>query len=174
MAEITPPAQAPSANSEAGPDQALDGTLDVDIDMNLEAQPDTNAQDPVAESIPEPPPAPTKKDISLREFLGKMDDYAPIVRSPCLYLSKFSLYLPIRQPSTTRHGECMANIQGPSPPHPDPRRSNSPPSPPCRAPPLNNPTTPRAPPRARNPEIHRRHRRRRLPIQPYALLSFNL
>lgn len=26
------------------------------------------------------PKLPTKKDISLKEFLGKMDDYAPIVR----------------------------------------------------------------------------------------------
>jgi transcription initiation factor TFIID subunit 10 len=27
------------------------------------------------------PRIPVKKDASLREFLGKMDDYAPIVRS---------------------------------------------------------------------------------------------
>lgn len=27
-------------------------------------------------------PPPTKKETSLREFLGKMDEYAPIVRRP--------------------------------------------------------------------------------------------
>lgn len=32
------------------------------------------------------PKLPTKKDISLKEFLGKMDDYAPIVRLECFAL----------------------------------------------------------------------------------------
>lgn len=38
-------------------------------------------------TAPVPPPAqeprlPTRKDASLKEFLNKMDDYAPIVRWP--------------------------------------------------------------------------------------------
>ena len=31
-------------------------------------------------SVPEPRQLPTRKDASLKEFLNKMDDYAPIVR----------------------------------------------------------------------------------------------
>lgn len=31
----------------------------------------------------------TKKDISLKEFIGKMDDYAPIVRLKSFSLSHF-------------------------------------------------------------------------------------
>ncbi len=41
-----------------------------------------------ADIVPEPEPRiPTKKDATLREFLGKMDDYAPIVRLPLLTAS---------------------------------------------------------------------------------------
>lgn len=35
---------------------------------------------PPAPTVPESR-LPTRKDVSLREFLNKMDDYAPIVRS---------------------------------------------------------------------------------------------
>jgi transcription initiation factor TFIID subunit 10 len=53
--------------------------------------PEKTEQTPPAPEVPsdEAPPAPTipdsrlptRKDVSLREFLNKMDDYAPIVRS---------------------------------------------------------------------------------------------
>ena len=79
MAEPPSTSQPPDNDIEPGLDQSLDGALDADIDMNLAPQTDTQPQDAPAEVIPEPPPAPTKKDITLREFLGKMDDYAPIV-----------------------------------------------------------------------------------------------
>ena len=69
----------PEPSPEPGPDQTLDGTLDVDIDMDLNPQQAPPSPEATVEAIPEPPPAPTKKDISLREFLSKMDDYAPIV-----------------------------------------------------------------------------------------------
>ena len=50
---------------------------------------------PNAANVPQPPmPAepklPTRKDTSLKEFLNKMDDYAPIVR-----FSPFSLLTPL-------------------------------------------------------------------------------
>ncbi|KAG7006451.1 hypothetical protein G7Y79_00014g036260 [Physcia stellaris] len=69
----------PEPSPDPGPDQTLDGTLDVDIDMDLNPQPAPPSPEATVEAIPEPPPAPTKKDISLREFLSKMDDYAPII-----------------------------------------------------------------------------------------------
>lgn len=44
-------------------------------------------QDSVENDAPvQEPKLPTKKDISLKEFLGKMDDYAPIVRITCFAL----------------------------------------------------------------------------------------
>ena len=81
MADLPSTSQPPTTDStQAGPDQTLDGTLDIDIDMNLNPQPEPGSREATTEAIPEPPPAPTKKDITLREFLSKMDDYAPIVR----------------------------------------------------------------------------------------------
>ena len=58
----------------------LDASIEKDVEMNTENQTGANAnanapgQDPMA-----PAPEPSKKETSLREFLGKMDDYAPIV-----------------------------------------------------------------------------------------------
>ena len=58
--------------------------------MASDAPEKTTEQTPPAPEVPteEAPPAPTvpesrlptRKDVSLREFLNKMDDYAPIVR----------------------------------------------------------------------------------------------
>ncbi|CAF9933005.1 MAG: hypothetical protein HETSPECPRED_008514 [Heterodermia speciosa] len=80
MADLPSTSQPPTTDStQAGPDQTLDGTLDIDIDMNLNPQPEPGSREATTEAIPEPPPAPTKKDITLREFLSKMDDYAPII-----------------------------------------------------------------------------------------------
>lgn len=81
MSDLPTTTQPPeSETDEPGPDQALDGTLDLDIDMNLNPQPTATSRAATTEPIAEAPPAPTKKDVTLREFLSKMDDYAPIVR----------------------------------------------------------------------------------------------
>jgi len=62
-------------------DTPLDADIDPEIDMSIDpAPPDTENAEMEEAVIPEPREA-TKKDISLKEFLGKMDDYAPIVRS---------------------------------------------------------------------------------------------
>ncbi|MBE3050455.1 hypothetical protein IMZ48_49770, partial [Candidatus Bathyarchaeota archaeon] len=59
---------------------------------NAEPEADAPEDQPDEEAAEAPPPAPrearmpTKKDTSLREFLGKMDDYAPIVRFPPSHL----------------------------------------------------------------------------------------
>lgn len=62
------------------PDETFDGAVEADIDMDIrpEDQVDGAAEAPATAPATEVP-APTKKDISLRDFLSKMDDYAPIV-----------------------------------------------------------------------------------------------
>jgi transcription initiation factor TFIID subunit 10 len=73
----------------------IDDAIDNDINMNnAEDMPAANgANDAGAPANPAATLAnasapPSKKESSLREFLGKMDDYAPIVRfiSPHLHL----------------------------------------------------------------------------------------
>ncbi|KAK8216142.1 transcription initiation factor TFIID 23-30kDa subunit-domain-containing protein [Phyllosticta capitalensis] len=59
----------------------LDGANDMDTSGGANA---SNAAPGAPDGMGGPPPAtelriPTKKDASLREFLGKMDDYAPII-----------------------------------------------------------------------------------------------
>lgn len=59
----------------------MDQELDPELDMVIDPAP----PDPENPDLDAPLPEtrePTRKDISLREFLGKMDDYAPIVRFP--------------------------------------------------------------------------------------------
>jgi len=61
-------------------DTNLDADIDPEIDMSIDpAPPDPENTAMEEATLPEPREA-TKKDISLKEFLGKMDDYAPIVR----------------------------------------------------------------------------------------------
>ncbi|KAJ5213649.1 hypothetical protein N7449_000818 [Penicillium cf. viridicatum] len=73
-----PPPSESEDNIKTEPD--LDASIEKDVDMNIETQTGANAnasapgQDPMA-----PAPEPSKKETSLREFLGKMDDYAPII-----------------------------------------------------------------------------------------------
>lgn len=74
--EHLPPSESED-NIKTEPD--LDASIEKDVDMNTETQTGDNmnaapGQDPMA-----PAPEPSKKETSLREFLGKMDDYAPIV-----------------------------------------------------------------------------------------------
>ncbi|KAJ5620448.1 hypothetical protein N7510_004432 [Penicillium lagena] len=69
------------------PDPDQDATEDQDIDMaetNAAQGPIPDGENPAA-TLPTdvdplaPAPTPSKKETSLREFLGKMDDYAPII-----------------------------------------------------------------------------------------------
>ncbi|KAJ5165778.1 Transcription initiation factor TFIID 23-30kDa subunit [Penicillium capsulatum] len=72
----------PETDSAIKPDPELDASIEQDIDMTAGQtaageNPDegVGALDPIAAA-----PEPSKKETSLREFLGKMDDYAPIKR----------------------------------------------------------------------------------------------
>jgi len=85
---------APSQLQEATQED-LDASMDAGINlesttqqdsMNIDGANESTQADPLgvgAESSE--PRIPVKKDATLREFLNKMDDYAPIVRthSPC-------------------------------------------------------------------------------------------
>lgn len=94
----------------AGPSADLDASIEQDIDMSGAGEYTTTngeaaaggANDPGVggegqEAVPTSvdalaaAAAPSKKETSLREFLGKMDEYAPIVSSLFLYLSYFTL-----------------------------------------------------------------------------------
>lgn len=61
---------------------SVDPTLgiDPDVDMAIDTDPVLEPLGPNATGLPPEPRIPTRKDISLRDFLAKMDDYAPIVR----------------------------------------------------------------------------------------------
>lgn len=76
--------------------EAREEDLDASIEADISQEPLHNAEsmqidsstvnDTLPASLPENPASaepriPAKKDASLREFLSKMDDYAPIVRS---------------------------------------------------------------------------------------------
>jgi hypothetical protein len=82
--QSTSAAAPPNTSAAAQPDEDLDNSIEGDIDMAgaevkpAEDGPVVSELDPAA--VPERV-VPTKKDTSLREFLGKMDDYAPIVRA---------------------------------------------------------------------------------------------
>jgi transcription initiation factor TFIID subunit 10 len=79
-----PPPSETENNIKTEPD--LDASIEQDVEMNPIPQTEDQAPgiDPMA-----PAPQPSKKETSLREFLGKMDDYAPIV-SPTASHSKLS------------------------------------------------------------------------------------
>lgn len=72
------------ASTDHQPDAMnLDGANDMDAQQNNQPPGTVPGADGL---MPGAPPAselriPTKKDASLREFLSKMDDYAPIVRA---------------------------------------------------------------------------------------------
>lgn len=98
----TQPDSAGQVDSAIKPDPDQDATEDQDIDMAETNAPQgsiPDAENPAATIIPTdvdpiaPAPTPSKKETSLREFLGKMDDYAPIVRS--LSLLSFHIYFPL-------------------------------------------------------------------------------
>ena len=89
LAKIPPPpnmASPPSPSTDPFYEPPLpadvDASLDNDIDMSNDAKDGEtngdNKDDGMADAEAARPTL-AKKDISLREFLGKMDDYAPIV-----------------------------------------------------------------------------------------------
>lgn len=67
---------ATSFDPTAQPNDSIDQPLDADLDIVIDPAP--QSEDPLVEPPPEPR-VPARKDISLRNFLSKMDDYAPIV-----------------------------------------------------------------------------------------------
>ena len=77
-------AQSPPQDAPPRTDGGLDSTADPDIDMNIDTdpkiEPETEATPPQQEEVEsQEPRVPTQKDVTLQEFLSKMDDYAPIV-----------------------------------------------------------------------------------------------
>ena len=81
-----PPAQQGDLAHNPHDEEELDPAIEADIDMT-EANPNASVDfggDATQDIDPVAPAAeirvPTKKDASLREFLGKMDEFAPIVR----------------------------------------------------------------------------------------------
>lgn len=89
-----PPSSTPAetgTDSAVKPEPDIDASIEKDIEMNADqTQPsgDDNAPLPTDDDPLATAPQPSKKETSLREFLGKMDDYAPIVRD--IFLSPFS------------------------------------------------------------------------------------
>lgn len=82
MADAGSTSNAP-ANPTSQPNDAMDQDPDPELDSAIDPAP--APADPGNPELEAPLPEtrePTRKDISLREFLGKMDDYAPIVRLP--------------------------------------------------------------------------------------------
>ncbi|KAJ5875804.1 Transcription initiation factor TFIID 23-30kDa subunit [Penicillium soppii] len=80
--QTSQPPQPPQNGSEKPSEETiktepdLDASIEQDVEMNPDPQNTDDAPgiDPMA-----PAPTPSKKETSLREFLGKMDDYAPII-----------------------------------------------------------------------------------------------
>ncbi len=80
MAEISAKAESSSPTNLDEPEIEEDADIDMNIDPSATEKPVADIDMEEEEAIEEPK-EPTKKDVSLREFLAKMDDYAPIVRS---------------------------------------------------------------------------------------------
>lgn len=94
---------ADSSNPIAPPTSEPTNTIDQELDPEIDMVIDTAPPDPENPELDAPLPEtrePTRKDISLRDFLGKMDDYAPIVRS--------------------LHPSSISHHKPPLPPHPEP------------------------------------------------------
>lgn len=83
--QSNPPSATPvetATDPAVKPEPDIDASIEQDIDMNAEqtqATGDDNAPLPTDVDPMAAAPPPSKKETSLREFLGKMDDYAPII-----------------------------------------------------------------------------------------------
>ena len=75
----TAPAPTDQTDADAHLDFGADGVKDEDFDMDK-----LNGASAGTDEGPGPDArTPPKKDISLRDFLARMDEYAPIVSRPC-------------------------------------------------------------------------------------------
>lgn len=81
----------PPPNADTAMNDDLDAAIEADINrdapqpeaMNLDGANDAEAPQTNGNGVAEVPleaRIPAKKDATLREFMSKMDDYAPIVR----------------------------------------------------------------------------------------------
>ena len=87
----TTQASPPNADSPSKADQIDDTELEFEVGLDGASDPLPNGTSNNNESQPGSPSPlengvleakePTKKDVLLRDFVAKMDDYAPIVRS---------------------------------------------------------------------------------------------
>lgn len=87
-------AEAPQATTTNQTAPTTGDDIDVEVDMQDDTMDNTNNAKSAANmnmdgASDEPPSVPqietrmpAKKDVALRDFLGKMDEYAPIVSSP--------------------------------------------------------------------------------------------
>jgi len=88
--EPQPPAIVEDADAEMNVDEEATLEADTNVEatqpdaMNLDGANDTEApqRNGTTEAVPLEARIPAKKDATLREFLSKMDDYAPIVCRP--------------------------------------------------------------------------------------------
>jgi hypothetical protein len=93
----------------------------MNVDGAADAQPATNGDAGVPQAVQEAR-IPAKKDATLREFLGKMDEFAPIVCSSMLTLyEKMMLNAyrsPTQLPTTTSHAPACHRHRTPRPTSP--------------------------------------------------------
>lgn len=87
-------------DSAIKPDPELDASIEQDIVMSADqagAGADDSATGALATEVDQLAESsqPSKKETSLREFLGKMDEYAPIVGDPRVHLFSFNLSSPL-------------------------------------------------------------------------------
>lgn len=143
MADLTYSSQdATTFDPTTQSNDSIDQTLDADMDIVIDPAPQSG------DTLVEPPPdprVPARKDISLRDFLSKMDDYAPIVSHPHPLPSFKHLVLPTLE--VRSQGKLIARL--------DPRCRDSISPHARRAATLHHPSSPLAPPRSRHPEVHR-------------------
>ena len=151
--EVKPESASPTNADE--PEIEEDADIDMNIDPAATEKPAADVE--MEEEIIEEPKEPTKKDVALRDFLAKMDDYAPIVREGSLLLLAML---------HTFVGVVLIKTHSL-----DTRRSNLTPPPPRRPQPSHNASPTITTSSASNPKVYRRHSSRRLPILTNAIIN---